>query len=235
MFVLPSLGLIRAESLLKICSVCFSINSTTDCCIRTAWKAMSPLAADTSVSLHLKKKKVKSEHNFKLKGFTRGSWGAQHTVTGLEPRPEPGSVRACSSGCLMWRGEPSAWWGTPESWTQSRKVVVGTQSYFRALSSALQRFTWSEGSAALWRPSGCIKASHALPGLWPLPVCINQMSKQLTNWIRRRWMHLEEQLRSEGKILFNKEAKCQVFVCCSSAEIPSFYPLSTFLWRHAAG
>lgn len=98
---------------------------------------------------------------------------------------------------------------------------------------ALQKFTWSGGSAALWRPSGCIKASHALPGLWPLPVCIKQMSKQLTNLIRRmwRWMHFKEQLRSEDKILFNEELKFQAFVCCASAEIPEFYPLFKFLWR----
>lgn len=35
-------------------------------------------------------------------------------------------------------------------------------------------------------------------------------------------MHFKDQLRSEGRILFNKELKFQVFVCCSFVEIASF-------------
>lgn len=52
---IPSFGFICTASLLKICSLWLRMNSTTDCCIRTAWNAMSPLPDNVSMSLDLRK------------------------------------------------------------------------------------------------------------------------------------------------------------------------------------
>lgn len=143
-FVIPSLGLICTASPLKICSVWFRINSTTDCCIRTSWKAMSPLPDDASMSLHLRNYEVKIRNVGKkcliatkihesfqfeyLQEFCLGRKVSRHfllhwlkklrissisvklklTLIDLEPKPGPGFVYACLSGCLRWQGGPSA-------------------------------------------------------------------------------------------------------------------------------